>query len=221
MEGNTQVLVFLWKESGSESHSVVSDSLWLWLYSPWNFPGQNTGVGSLSLLQGIFPSQGWNPGLPNCRQILYQLSHKGSPRALEWGAYPFSRGSSDLGIEPGSPTLQEDSLPTELSGKSLFLPEELLIWTLYQASQLLRPDLKRWAPKRSSFENQCVHKPHKTLVRNTLWGLAQTYLATPKVQSWGSWLKNAVFLWKSPAYLSSQLWPESRLLTKNTCKDLL
>ena len=48
------------------------------LYSPWNSPGQNTGVGSLSLLQGIFPNQGLNPGLPHCRQILYQLSHKGS-----------------------------------------------------------------------------------------------------------------------------------------------
>ena len=49
------------------------------LYSPWNSPGQNTGVGSHSLLQGIFPTQGSNPGLPHCRQILYQLSHKGSP----------------------------------------------------------------------------------------------------------------------------------------------
>ena len=47
-------------------------------YSPWNSPGQNTGVGSLSLLQGIFPTQGSNPGLLHCRQILYQLSHKGS-----------------------------------------------------------------------------------------------------------------------------------------------
>ena len=46
---------------------------------PWNSPGQNTGVGSLSLLQGIFPTQGSNPGLPHCRRILYQLSHKGSP----------------------------------------------------------------------------------------------------------------------------------------------
>ena len=49
------------------------------LYSPWNSPGQNTGAGSLSLLQGIFPIQGSNPGLPHCRRILYQLSHKGSP----------------------------------------------------------------------------------------------------------------------------------------------
>ena len=64
------------------------------LYSPWNSPGQNTGVGSLSLLQWIFPTQGWNTGLPYCRQILYQLNHKGSPRILEWVAYPFSRGSS-------------------------------------------------------------------------------------------------------------------------------
>ena len=64
------------------------------LYSPWNSPGQNTEVGSLSLLQGICPTQGSNPGLPHCRRILYQLSHKGSPRILEWVAYPFSSGSS-------------------------------------------------------------------------------------------------------------------------------
>ena len=50
------------------------------VYSSWNSPGQNTGVGSLSLLQGIFPIQGLKPGLPHCRQIFHQLSHKGSPR---------------------------------------------------------------------------------------------------------------------------------------------
>ena len=62
-----------------ESCSVMSNSLWSHgLYSPWNSPGQNTGVSSLSLLQRIFPTQGLNPGLPHCRQILYQLSHKGS-----------------------------------------------------------------------------------------------------------------------------------------------
>ena len=49
------------------------------LYSPWNSPGQSTRVGSLSLLQGIFPTHGSNPGLLHCRWILYQLSHKGSP----------------------------------------------------------------------------------------------------------------------------------------------
>ena len=64
------------------------------IYIPWNSPGQNAGVGSLSLLQEIFPTQGLNPGLLHCRQILYQLSHKGSPRILEWVACPFSRESS-------------------------------------------------------------------------------------------------------------------------------
>ena len=83
------------KSLWSESHSVVSDSLQPHgLYSPWNSPGQNTGLGSLSLFQGIFPTQGLNPGLLHCRQILYQLSHKGSPKMLEWVAYPFSSGSS-------------------------------------------------------------------------------------------------------------------------------
>ena len=52
---------------------------------------KNTGVGSRSLLQGIFPTQGLNPGLPHCRRILYQLSHQGSPRILECVVYPFSR----------------------------------------------------------------------------------------------------------------------------------
>ena len=64
------------------------------LYCLWNSPGQNTGVGSLSLLQGISPTQGSNPGLLHCRWILFQLSQQGSPRILEWVAYPFSSGSS-------------------------------------------------------------------------------------------------------------------------------
>ena len=72
--------------------------------TPWNiacqaplsmeFWSQNTGVGCHALLQGIFPIQGLNPGLPHCRRILYQLSHKGNPRILEWVAYLFSSGPS-------------------------------------------------------------------------------------------------------------------------------
>ena len=61
---------------------VAQSCLTLWphgLYTPWNSPGQNTGVGSLFLLQGIFPTQGSNSGLLHCRRILNQLSHKGSP----------------------------------------------------------------------------------------------------------------------------------------------
>ena len=74
------------------SCTVMSYSLWS--HGLWNSPCQNTRVGSLSLLQRIFPTQGSNPGLTHCRQILYQLSHKGSPRILEGVAYPFSRRSS-------------------------------------------------------------------------------------------------------------------------------
>ena len=67
-------------KSESESCSVLSDSLQpQGLNSPWNSPGQNTRVGSCSFLQGIFPTQGLNPGLPHCSWILYQLSHQGGP----------------------------------------------------------------------------------------------------------------------------------------------
>ena len=63
----------------SAGRSAVSDSSRpQGLDSPRNSPGQNTGVGSLSLPQGIFPTQGMNPGLPHYRRILHQLSHKGS-----------------------------------------------------------------------------------------------------------------------------------------------
>ena len=83
-----EIAKFIWNKLSSESQSCLT------LCDPWNSPGQNTGVSSHSLLQGIFPTQRSNPGLPHCRQILYQLGHKGSPRILEWVACPFSSGSS-------------------------------------------------------------------------------------------------------------------------------
>ena len=116
------------RSRGLEVEVKVTQScptLWDPMDWPWNSPGQNTGVGSLFLLQGIFPTQGSNPGLPHYRRIVYQLSHKESPRILEWVAYPFSRGSPNPGIELGSPALQVDSLPTELSGKTLMLINQL------------------------------------------------------------------------------------------------
>ena len=72
-------------ENESVHCSVMSKSLQphgLWparLLSSWNSPSKNTRVGSHCLLQGIFPTQGSNPGLQHCRQILYHLSHQGSP----------------------------------------------------------------------------------------------------------------------------------------------
>ena len=106
-------------ESESESHSAVSNSAAPWtIYSPWNSPVGNTGMSSRSLLQGIFTTQGLNPGLLHCRRIPYQLSHKGSPRILEWVPIPPPADLPDPGIEPGSLALQVDSLPKELSGSS-------------------------------------------------------------------------------------------------------
>ena len=80
----------------------MSDSLPLHgLHRPRNSPGQNTGVGSLSFLQEIFPTQGLNPGLPHHKRILYQLSHKGSPSkmnlivpTLEWKPSYLHTGSA-------------------------------------------------------------------------------------------------------------------------------
>ena len=106
------------KNHESESCSVMFNSLQIHgLYSPWNSPGQNTGVGSLSLLQGILPTQGSNPGLLHCRQIIYQVSHKGSTRMLEWVAYPFSKGSSQPRNETKVSCIADRFFTTELSGK--------------------------------------------------------------------------------------------------------
>ena len=79
----------------SESHSVMSDSLWPnGLYSPWISPGWNTGKGSLSLLRGS--SQPRDQTQVSCiaGRFFTSWSHKGSPRILEWVVYPFSSGSS-------------------------------------------------------------------------------------------------------------------------------
>ena len=110
--GKCQYVIDTFKDNylfilGGASRSVLLKYDWKWkllscvqlfathgLYSPWNSLGQNTGVGTLSLLQEIFPTQGSNPGLLHYRWILYQLSHEGSSRILEWVSYPFSNGSS-------------------------------------------------------------------------------------------------------------------------------
>ena len=106
---------FALKEEKSESCSVISDSLWPHeLFSPWNSPDKTNGVGSLALLQGVFPNLGSNPGLLHCRQSFYQLSHKGNPRILEWIPVPSPADLPNPGIKLGSSALQVDSLWTEL-----------------------------------------------------------------------------------------------------------
>ena len=107
-------------QRGCESCSVMSESLGSHglqparLLCPWNSPGRDTGEDSSSLLQGIFATQELNPHLLHCRQILYSLSHEGSPEY--WSVQPIS-SPADLpnpGIKLGSPALQADSLPAEL-----------------------------------------------------------------------------------------------------------
>ena len=105
------------------SHSVMSSSWDLTDCSSSgssvheDSPGKNIGVGRLCLLQGIFPTQESNPGLPHCRWILYHLSHQGSPRIHEWVAIPSPGGLPNPGIKPRFPALQVDSLPSEPPGK--------------------------------------------------------------------------------------------------------
>ena len=83
------VIYVLWKDTKSNkyvhSHSVVSDSLWPHALCPWDFQGKNTGVGCPFLLQGIFPTQGWNPSLLHLlhwQTGSLPLSHLGSPQKL-------------------------------------------------------------------------------------------------------------------------------------------
>ena len=99
-----KVLKWKWK---SLSHVWLLGTPWT-VFTVQNSPGHNTGVGSLSLLQGIFPTQGLNPGLPCYRQILYQLIHKGSPVLLLLRLSHFSICLTLCdpidGSPPGSPT---------------------------------------------------------------------------------------------------------------------
>ena len=88
-----------------------------WSIQSMEFSRPEYGVGSLSLFQGIFPTQGENPGLLHCRRVLYQLSHKGIPRILEWVACPFSSGSSHPRNPAGVSRITDRFFTNELSGK--------------------------------------------------------------------------------------------------------
>ena len=110
-----------------ESHSVMSDSLQLRrlqparFLCPWNSPGQNTGVGSHSLFQGIFQIQGLNPGLPLAGKFFTSFD-TGSPGILEWVAHPFFSGISQSRNRTGvSYIAGKLFLPTELPGKGFYI----------------------------------------------------------------------------------------------------
>ena len=103
----------------AESCSAVSDPLWTHgLYSPWNFPDQSTGMGSCSLLQGIFPTQVLNPGLLLCRQISLPAEPRGKPK--------------NTGV--GSLTLLQRIFPTHESNQGLLHCRRILYQLSYQGS---------------------------------------------------------------------------------------
>ena len=133
MQESSHVLIPFVSES--ENCSVVSSSLRPHeLYSPWNSPGQNTRVGSLSLLQGIFLTQESNQGLLHCRQILYQLSYQGSPvpfiapDGIIWLAFA-AQNAFQAGTE-------------KRVGTGYCWP----IWQCLPQAGSLVPPLRRWSP---------------------------------------------------------------------------
>ena len=108
-------------------------------YSPWNSPTKILEWVSLSLLQRIFPTQGLNPGLPHCRQILYQLSHQGSPQRNNWVQVIHAR-----------------SLIFHRAALSSLIPYEVAVKTLMRSSKRTR--LRRlWL---GSCVGAHVHPPH-------------------------------------------------------------
>ena len=133
----------------SESHLVVSNSLQPHGLYRWNSPGQNAGVGSLSLLQRIFSTQGLNPGLPHCKWILYQLSLKGSPWMWEldykesWAPKNWCFWTVMLENILESPLECKESKPVSLKGNQSWIfigrtdaeAEILILWP---------PDGKNW-----------------------------------------------------------------------------
>ena len=135
------------------------------LYSPWNSPGQNTGVGGLFLLQGIFPTQGSNPGFPHCRRILYQLGYKVGPnyctvalishsskvmlKILQVGLQQdvkhelpdiqdgFRKSRDQIAIIVGSLKKQESSRETSTSAL-LTMPKPLIVWITTNCEKFLK-----------------------------------------------------------------------------------
>ena len=121
--------------------------------------------GSYSLLQGIFPTQGSNPGLPHCRQILYELSHKGSPRILEWVASSISSGSS----RPRNP------IRVSCIARGFFAN-----WAIREALVLIIscPALQQ-PPNWSLSFHSCPFQPHSTQQESQLLAWESVHITLP------------------------------------------
>ena len=140
---------------------------------PWNSPGQNTGVGSRSLLQRIFPTQGSNPGLLHCRWILFTIRITGKPKNIEVGSLsPLQWIFPTQGLNPGLPHCRQilyclshwgspqfgvflsktfHSLSFYVKYKPALQPKSHIPWNLYTIS-----------------ENICPHKDMHLIARNSI-----------------------------------------------------
>ena len=115
---------------------------------PGDSPGKKTGVGCYALLQGIFPTQGLNPGLPRCRRILY-LSELPTGEAQEYSSgqpIPSSEDLPNSGTEPGSPALQVDSLPTSSQGSPSHLDQMPFIAPHCFLQTMMKRKWKEYSP---------------------------------------------------------------------------
>ena len=113
---------------------------------------------------GDLPNPAIEPSLLHCRKILYHLSHQGSPRILEWVAYPSPGDLPDSGIELGSPALQADSLPAWLPGK----PTEMLCYGNTQIWQTFKK-IKFQVRNFHNFLRRCLLMCTLSLVQQPVW----------------------------------------------------
>ena len=177
----------------SESHSVVSDSLQpQGLHSPWNSTGQNTGVDDLSLLQSIFPIQGANPGLPHCRQILYQLSNQGSPRILEWVANPFPSGSSQPRDQTQVSHIADRFVTNWATKEAPFSTR----WQTKNREERAQVDNQPKALRTTCIQNNTQIKEHyfSNISISCIWG--PWSLRQGSTQKWGEWSGCLNYSWE-------------------------
>ena len=124
--------IYIWVSEWSSS--VMSNCLRPHgLLCPWNFPGKSTRVGCRFLLQGIFLTQGSNPGLPHCRQMLYHLNHQGSPKNISLS--PFFWGGEGKNTGVGCHSLLQEIFPTQGLNPGLPHCRQMLYHLSYQGSQ--------------------------------------------------------------------------------------
>ena len=168
---------------------------------------------SFSLLQGIFPSQGSNPGLPHYRQILYQLSHKGSPRILEWVAYAFSSRSSWLRNWTGfscfaggfftNRTIREVKIPYVQGQRRS--PRKMLGGA---KSHLESNPVSARGARRAQTNLVCTRtqRLHRDWAKNVSVSPAEVWVSSGLLQGQGHWVQQT-WVWHKPSWRRSPFTP--------------